>query len=567
MKDRIVKIVSGAGGAEAASVRVAVPERDSFGHYSTNVAMRIAKERGRKPLDLATDLAKKIAASAPRGFFEKVEAAPPGFINFWLTKETVQAEFARIAGDRHFGGSKAGGKRTVIVEYSQPNIAKKMHVGHLRSTIIGDALANILEFLGYRAIRWNYLGDWGTQFGKLIAAYNLWGDKAAVERDPVAELQKLYVRFHDEAKSKPDLEDRGRDEFRKLEEGDRGSRKLWKWFRDESLEEFKKMYALLGVGFDVWIGESFFKDDAKKLAGELLQKKIAERSEGAVIVKLDAFNMPPALIEKADGASLYLSRDLANIRYRLKKYKPAKILYVVGNEQSLHFEQLFALAKPLGLGAAELLHIKFGLVLAGTGKKLSTREGRSEPLEHLIREAIERSRAVVAEKNKALSDEEREEVARAVAIGALKYNDLKENRTTDIVFDWERMLDFAGDSGPYLQYTYARLRSILRKAGKSGKSGKSDPAFLAGHAELALMRKLFEFPDAVLAAGELYSTSVLAAYLYKLAVAANQFYEMTPVLKDENAPRGAARLLLIDVASRVLRKGLGLLGISTPEKI
>ncbi len=570
MKTAIVKILKGATGAPEGAIDVSVPEQPAFGHYSSNIAMRLAKERGRKPLDLATEFAAKVMASAPPGFFSKVEAAPPGFINFWLSEKAVQGGFLEVVKNKHFGGSDTGKGKTAIVEYSQPNIAKKMHVGHLRTTIVGDALANVLSLLGYKVVRWNYLGDWGTQFGKLIAAYKMWGDRKAVAADPITELQKLYVRFHDEMKSKPELEKQGQEEFRKLEEGDEENRKLWEWFKDESLREFKKMYAALGVDFDVWIGESFFESDVKKLAGELLQKKIAERSEGAVIVKLDAFNLPPALIEKADGASLYLSRDIANIRYRLKKYKPAKILYVVGNEQSLHFEQLFALAKMLGLDSAELAHIKFGLVLAGSGKKLSTREGRSEPLEHLVHEAVEKTRAVVAGKGKELSADEREDVARAVAIGALKYNDLKENRLTDITFNWDRMLDFMGDSGPYLQYTYARLRSILRKAEqekKAGKPGKEALGTLAGDAELALMRKLFEFPDVVLKAGELYSTSILASYLYKLAVLANQFYETTPIVKDENAARRGARLLLVDVASRVLQKGLGLLGIVAPEKI
>ena len=564
MHEKIVKILSDATREPASAIDVAPPEQPNFGHYSTNIAMRLAKERGQKPFDLANELAKTITSSAPSGFFSKVEAIQPGFINFWLSPRTIQEEFQKIAKDKHFGESDMGGGKTAIVEYSQPNIAKKMHVGHLRTTIIGDALANILDALGYRVIRWNYLGDWGTQFGKLIAAYKMWGDKKAVEADPIAELQKLYVRFHDEMKSKPELEKQGQEEFRKLEEGDKENRKLWEWFKEESLKEFKKMYAALGVEFDVWVGESFFENDVKKLADELLEKKIAERSEGAVVVKLDQFNLPTALVEKADGASLYLSRDIANIRYRLKKYKPAKILYVVGNEQSLHFEQLFALAKILGLNAAELAHIKFGLVLAGTGKKLSTREGRSEPLEHLLSEATEKTRAVVAEKGKDLSADEEEQVAHEVATGALKYNDLKENRMTDITFNWDRMLDFAGDSGPYLQYTYARLRSILRKAGKAGKGGV---AMLTSDAELALMRKLFEFPRVVKRAGELYSTSVLATYLYKLAVLANQFYEATPILKDENVARRDARLELVNTTSRVLQKGLGLLGISAPEKI
>ena len=552
-----------------APIALSVPEEPSFGHYSTNIAMRLAKGRGKKPFELARELAAEIARKAPAGFFEKVEAAPPGFINFWLSKKTLQGGLEKVSREKEYGKSAVGAGETVIVEYSQPNIAKMMHVGHLRTTIVGDALANILAFSGYRVVRWNYLGDWGTQFGKLIAAYKLWGSKEEVEKNPIEELQQLYVRFHDEAKANPDLEKSGQEEFKKLEEGDKENRKLWEWFKKESLKEFEKTYKTLGVDFDTWIGESFFEPEMKPLAKELLDKKIAEQSEGAVIVKLDAAGLPPALIEKSDGASLYLTRDIANLRYRLKKYKPAKILYVVGNEQSLHFEQLFAISKILGLDSAELIHIKYGLVLGEAGKKLATREGRTVFLGDVLGKAISLARGIVEEKNKELSVEEKDAVARAVAVGALKYNDLKENRTTDIVFDWDKMLDLTGDSAPYLQYTYARLASILRKAPGGGGSngGEGNFQMLDGEDELALMRKIFEFPDVARRAGELYSTSVLAAYLYKLSVTANRFYETTPVLKDENEPRRDARLALIRIVARTLKSGLGLLGIQTLDKI
>jgi arginyl-tRNA synthetase len=554
-----------------APVDVSVPDGELFGHYSTNVALRAAKERGVPSLELAKEYAERIAAGAPAGFFDKVEAAAPGFVNFWLSRATIQKEFQKIARDKKFGAGNVGKGQMVIVEYSQPNIAKKMHVGHMRTTIIGAALANILELSGYRVVRWNYLGDWGTQFGKLIAAYKLWGSKEAVEKNPIEELQKLYVRFHEEMKSDPELDKRGQAEFKKLEEGDPENRKLWEWFKSESLGEFKKIYKILDVDFDTWIGESFFEGEMKATVKELLDKGIAERSEGAVVVKLDAEGLPPALIQKSDGASLYLTRDIANLRYRLKKYKPAKILYVVGNEQALAFDQLFGVAKRLGWDSAELKHIKYGLVLGERGKKLSTREGTAEILEDLINDAVIKARDVIEAKNSDLSPEEKTEIAFAVAMGALKYNDLKENRTTDIVFNWEKMLDFFGDSAPYLQYTYARLRSILRRAGtaaeKNFKLGTSEVSTLDRTAELALMRKIFEFPDIVLRAGELYSTSTVATYLYKLAGAANRFYETTPILKDEDAARLKARLALVATAASVLQKGLGLLGIKTLEKI
>ena len=563
MKERIAIILKKVFGADI-SVELSVPEEPDFGHYATNLAMRLAKKEGKAPFALAEELAEKIRSAAPAGFFEKVEAAKPGFINFWVSPETLREELGRAVKEKEYGRGAGGRGKTVIVEYSQPNIAKMMHVGHMRTTIIGDALANLFSFSGYKVIRWNYLGDWGTQFGKLIAAYKLWGDKDAVKKDPITELQKLYVRFHDEIKADPELERRGQEEFKKLENGDKENRALWEWFRKESLKVFEETYRTLGVTFDVWIGESFFEPEMRSIVKELLDADIAERSEGSIIVRLDAEGLPPALIEKTDGASLYLTRDIANLRYRLRKYKPAKILYVVGNEQALHFEQLFAIAKMLKLDSAELAHIKYGLVLGEAGKKLATREGRTVLLADVLRKATELTRRIVEEKNRELSGKEKDEVARVVALGALKYNDLKENRMTDIVFDWDKMLDFTGDSAPYLQYTYARFASILRKA---GKQGKADYGLLAAEPELALMRRIFEFPEAAEKAATLYSTSTLATYLYRLAVTANRFYETTPIMKDENSSRRDARLVLAAATMKTLRTGLGLLGIATLEKI
>jgi len=566
MNQELIIILKKIFGADA-PIEISVPEEELFGHYATNFALRQAKIKGVPPLDLAKEYAARIVAAAPVGFFQKVEAAAPGFINFWLSDKTLHEAFKHIAADKKYGAGNVGKGKTVIVEYSSPNIAKAMHVGYLRNTVIGEAMGNILALSGYRVVRWNYVGDWGTQFGKLIVAYKKWGDKKRVEENPIEELQKLYVHFHEEMKSDPDLEKRGQEEFKKLEEGDRENRRLWAWFKKESLEEFKKMYKLLDADFDVWIGESFFEGEMKAIVKELVKKGIAERSEGAIVVKLDEAHLPPALLEKSDGASIYLARDIANLGYRLKKYKPAKILYVVGNEQALHFEQLFAIAKMLGWNSAELQHIKYGLVFGEGGKKFSTRTGEVELLENLINTAVVKAREVIEAKNPDLPAEEKTDVAFAVAMGALKYNNLKENRTTEIIFDWGKMLDFSGDSAPYLQYTYARLKSILRKGEASGSRSKPNISSLDRTTELALMRKLFEFPDVVMRAGELYSTSTLAVYLYKLAVTANKFYETTPILKDDDAARRAARLLLIATAARVLQKGLGLLGIKTLEKI
>jgi arginyl-tRNA synthetase len=581
-RETITKLIADALSKDAA-FDISVPPHAEQGHYATNAAMRAAKDAKKKPLELAEEYAKKIAAAAPAGYFEHVEAAPPGFVNFWLSQKTLAHELAAVvAAGETFGAGDEGKGKTAIVEYSQPNIAKKMHVGHFRSTLLGDALANVHAALGYKVIRWNYLGDWGTQFGKLIAAYKMWGKKDLVEAAPIQTLLDLYVRFHDEMKYRPELEEMGRKEFQKLEAGDQENRELWEWFRRESLLEFAKTYELLGVAFDVDFGESYFEKDLKPLIEELQQKGVAKESQGSLIVPFDTAlrdaargerdlppetrKLPPGLIRKSDGASLYLTRDIAALRYRVQEYQPAKLVYVVGNEQSLHFEQLFAIADILGLAKhTELIHAKFGLVLGEGGKKFSTREGRAVFAEEVIFKTMQLARDIVDEKNKELPSDEKEIIARTVGVGALKYANLKEWRLSDIVFDWEKMLDFAGDSAPYLQYTYARLRSICAKAGGEGAGANTEK--LVTREAFALVRKMLEYPEAVRATARAYSANHLCTYLYEFAVLANKFYETTPILKDEDADRRNARLLLVATAAQVLKRGLGLLGIGTLEKI
>lgn len=544
---------------------ITVPENVSFGHYTTSVALKLAKQTGKSPHEVAEASIQKIKEVAPKDLFEKIEVAGPGFINFWLSAQTLRGELLHIAkAKKTYGTSRVHAGERVIVEYSQPNIAKKMHVGHLRSTIIGDALANMCKAVGYDVIRWNYLGDWGTQFGKLIAAYKLWGNREEVLRDPITTLLALYVRFHEEVKMNLDLEKRGAEEFKKLEEGDEENRKLWKWFRDESLKEFKSMYQLLGVDFDNWTGESAYEKDLTPLVRELLEKDIATKSEGAVIVSLEEKNLPPALIQKSDGASLYLTRDIVSLRERVSKYRAKRIVYVVGNEQALHFSQLFAIAEKLDIKDIDLSHAKFGLMLGEDGSKLSTREGKAIELRDLIEKLLTQAREVVKKKNPSLGASDCEHIAHAVAIGALKYNDLKENRMSDIVFDWKKMLNFSGNSGPYLQYTYARLQRVIKKAG--WRIGK-DFSFLETPGELSLIKTLLDFPSEVERAAETLFTSNFANYLYKLASSASRYYESTPILKDENKKRRNARLVLIECVAATLKNGLALLGIETPEQI
>ncbi|MBI2013115.1 MAG: arginine--tRNA ligase [Candidatus Colwellbacteria bacterium] len=550
-----------AGGGPAFGWEVLPAESAVRGHFSTNAAFVLATLRqtqgGRlSPLKAAEEL-KKYLEEKGADFFSEIEVAEPGFLNFWIKPEAARKEFERIVEPRKIAAQSRG---KVIVEYSQPNIAKPMHVGHLRSTIIGDALANILEFAGYEVIRWNYLGDWGTQFGNVIAAYKLWGDKKEVERAPVEVLAGLYARFHEEMKEDPSLELRGQEEFRKLETGDKENRELWEWFREESIKELNKIYKLLDVKFDEWIGESFYEKKLPSLIELLLKKGIAKESEGAVIVPLE--NLPPALIRKSDEGTLYLTRDIANLEYRLKEYKADSILYVVDNGQSLHFQQLFAIAEILGL-KGDFAHIKFGLVLGEDLKKLSTRAGRHIALLEVINEAVERARKVLEEKEADMTDKEKEEVARVVGIGALKYNDLSQSRMADITFDWDKMLSLQGNSAPYLQYTYARLKSILRKA-------ENIPAFEAEaiekEADLRLILKLAFFPEVIEEVSKNYLPHQLANYLYDLARTINDYYEKEPILKAEESLRGA-RLNLVNSAAETMKTGLGLLGIKVPERM
>ncbi|MFH1246245.1 MAG: arginine--tRNA ligase [Candidatus Liptonbacteria bacterium] len=558
--------------ARETCVDISVPERAEFGHYSTNIAFKLAKEEGKPPMMVAGELANDLMAFTANNIFEKVEIAPPGFVNMWIKKEVLQDELRIILSEKEkYNRPGIGKKKTVIVEYASLNIAKPMHAGYLRNIAIGDALANAHEALGYKVIRWNYLGDWGTQFGKIVAAYKMWGDKNAIRKNPIEELQKLYVRFHTEAKDDPELEARGRLEFSKLEKRDGENRRLWEWFKKESLKEYKVTLKKLSVKFDVEIGEAFFERQMRPVIDELVKKGIAVRSEGALVVHLDQFGLPTAMAEKSDGTSLYLTRDLANLRYRLSKYKPARILYVVGNEQSLHFEQVFRVAKMMGLNTDTAEHVKFGLVYAEGKKKFSTREGNTVLLNDLIREAEERALAVVREKHAELSGREQKSVSESIALGALKYVNLRENRNSDIVFDWSKMLDFSGDSAPYLQYTYARLRSIERRVGMRkrlvAKMISRDVRSLRHDYDLEVVRRLIRMPDAIRLAAESTSPNLLALHLYELANSANRFYESTSILKETNPSRRNAHLMLIRAAAMMLKDGLRLLGISAPERI
>ena len=543
---------------------VLIPPDTKMGDYSTNIAFILAKKDGKKPVDVANEIKEKLESKEMNSVCT-VEVASNGFLNFYLKHEFLQKQLAEISKDESYGSSKEGKGKKVIVEYSSPNIAKPMHIGHLRSTIIGDALANVYERLGYEVIRWNYIGDWGTQFGKLIAAWkrNEWGSKKDVPT--LEEMVKLYVEQSQIELASPEGQEKaGQEEFARLESGDKENRKIWDEVRKISLEEVGKTYKRIMVSkFDVIKGESDYEVKLKPLIEELKKKGITKKSEGALIVELD--KLPPAMIQKSDGATLYITRDLASLEDRIKNYKPERILYVVANQQALHFEQLIAVATKLGwLRENVMRHVKFGMVLGEDGKKLATREGKVIPLQEVIDKVTDLARKTVKDKNPDLSSEEAEKVAHVVAIGALKYNDLRQHPYSDITFDWKAMLDLSGNSGPYLQYTYARLANIINKA---GKFGKGDLSTLTESSVRQLMRQLLDFPEAVYDCTKFYTLNGLALYLYDLAHLANKFYEEIYILKDENKPRRDARLMLVRATAGILKSGLGLLGVKTLEKI
>jgi len=547
------------------NVELEIPKNEEHGDYSTTIAFSISKDIKKSPLDIATILINQMRKKLPKGII-KVQLAKNGFINFYIDKNFIQKELEVIYKQKtKFGISKIGKNKTIIIDYSSPNIAKPMHIGHLRSTIIGETLANLYQALGYKVIRWNYLGDWGTQFGKLIAAYKLWGKKKEIEKNPIPALLSLYIKFHEEAKNNPDLEKLGQEEFKKLEKGDKENRKLWLWFKKESIKDFQKIYKLLNIKFDLLLGESFLEKDLMPLISFLEKKNLTQKSEGALIIPLEKYNLPPALIQKSDEASLYLTRDLALLKYRLTKYHPAKILYVVGNEQDIHFKQLFTLSELiLPKEKTELAHIKFGLVLSEEKKKFSTREGEIIPLEQVINQIIAKSLEIIKEKKPEWPLSKQKELAQTIAIGALKFNDLKSFRSSDIVFDWKKMLDFSGDTSVYIQYTYARINKILTKA---KKIGKYDYKLLNHKLEISLIKKISEFPDIVHISAERYSPNNLATYLLSLADLTNKYYESVPVLKEKNKDRQNAQLVLLKTITNVLKKGLKILGIQVLKEI
>ena len=521
-------------------------------------ALSLAKVERKAPQAIAADIAEKIDQSA----FEKVVATGP-YVNFFLDKSKISDQVIKsvIEAGANYGQQDEGHGQNITIDLSSPNIAKPFSVGHLRSTVIGDALSNIFRKMGYNTIKINHLGDWGKQFGLLMVAYKKWGSKEAVEANPIDELLKLYVRINAEIENDPELDEEGRLWFKKLEDGDPEATELWQWFRDESLVEFNRIYKLLGVEFDSLNGEAFYNDKMDEGVQILEDKGLLKESKGASIVELDDVNLPPAMIKKSDGATLYITRDIATAMYRARTYNFVKNIYAVGQEQSNHFRQLKAVLKKMGFDwSDDMVHVDFGLVTKNR-QKLSTRKGNIILLEPTLQEAISRAKAQIEEKNPEL--ENKEEVAHAVGVGAVKFYDLKTDRRNGYDFDLEAMVSFEGETGPYVQYAYARIQSILRKA---NFTPSTDATYSLNDPESwEIIKLLQDFSRVVKRAAENYDPSLIAKYAINLAQAFNKYYAHTRILDE--SPERESRLALSYSTAVVLKEALRLLGVDAPEKM
>ncbi len=549
-------------------VLVEQPKKRIHGDYATNMAIVVGKKIGKNPREIANLLVDKLNKKVKKNnFFDKIGIAGPGFINFYISEKILFSEVENILKEKNKYGQKNIGKgKTIIIDYSSVNIAKPFSIGHLRSTIIGQAIYNLYKFLGYKAIGDNHIGDWGTQFGKLIFAIKKWGDEKEITKEPIKNLLNLYVKFHREAEKNPEIEKEGRKWFKKLEQGDKEANRIWKKCVKWSLKEFERIYKILGIKIDFTLGESFYEPMLKGVIKEALNKKIAIKSQGAIIIPYPNDILPPFLIRKSDGATLYSTRDLATIKYRRKKFRPYKIIYEVGTDQILYFKQLFWAAEMLGLGKREdYVHVAHGMMRLPTGR-MRTRKGEIILLENVLKEAIEKAKKIAEKKNPRLKKKEKEKIAKTIGIGAIKYSNLSRNPLSDIVFSWEEAFKLEGNSGPYLQYAYVRAKSIIRKSGvKSIKFNKQ--GFLGEEKEVLLLKRLAKFPNIVERAAKNYNPNLICGYLFDLAQDFNSFYESSSVIKEKDDNLKTMRLFLVKAFAQIIKNGLNLLGIETLERM
>ena len=542
---------------------IETPKDSKNGDYAFP-CFRLAKELRKAPPAIANEIKEKIEAVEE---IEKIEVAG-GYLNFFINKSILAKEvLEEISKAEQYGKSEIGKEKNIVIDYSAPNIAKPFHIGHLRSTVIGGALYNIYKYLGYNVTGVNHLGDYGTQFGKLIEGYKMWGKEYDIEKDPINELTKIYIRINEACKNDEQILENCRNNFKKLEDGDSYCVEIWKKFRELSLQEFQKVYDLLGSKFDSWNGESFYSDKMPEVI-EILEKtgKLIE-SQGAKIIDLEDKGInTPCIIEKSNGSTTYATRDLAAILYRARTYDFDKALYVTSYEQVLHFKQVFEVAKLLGLDekyTKGLEHVSFGMVLLPEGK-MSTREGNIIKLEDLLNEAISRAQEIIEQKNPEL--ENKEEIAKKVGIGAVIFNDMSASRIKDEVFDWNTILNFQGETGPYIQYTYVRTKSVLEKAGYLPKIEEVKVENLADEYSLAILKLIYNFEDVLIQVTDKNEPSILARYLIDLAKAYSSFYNENKIIVEDKDIQNA-RVYLTYAVSEVLKQGANLLGIQMPEKM
>ncbi len=549
---------------------IEVPQDTKMGDYAFP-CFRLAKELKKAPQIIAAELAEKIKDA---DIFENVEQVN-AYVNMFVSKDKLSGDTLSEVIERgdDYGSSELGEGKTVIVEFSSPNIAKPFHIGHIRSTVIGNSIYKIYKALGYKMVRINHLGDYGTQFGKMICAYRHWGNKEDVEREPIKTLLEYYTKFHEEVENDPSLDDEAREIFAKLERGEPEEVELWQWFRDESLKEFSRVYNMLGIEYDSYAGESFYSDKMPRHEKELEESGIMVDSQGAKIVDLEDQGLGVALIKKSDGSSIYITRDIAAAIYRKETYDFYKNIYVVAAQQSLHFQQLFAILRLMGYDecADGCVHVPFGLVRLEEGT-MSTRHGRVVFLEDVLNRAVEKTREIIAEKNP--GSDNIDEIAKQVGIGAVVFNELSNNRIKDYVFKWETVLNFDGETGPYVQYTHARCCSLLKRAGDEvaakaeelAKSGGLKLDYLTGDAAHELIKLIYNYPDVIVQAADRYEPSLVTRHVIDIAQEFNRFYHDEHIITD-NDDEKVAKIALVLATKNVLKNGLGLLGVNAPERM
>lgn len=545
---------------------IEIPTDEKMGDFAFP-CFKLAKELRKAPPMIAKDIAEKLTGHAA---FAKVEAVN-AYVNIFLSREEFVLDVVREVTEKQqdFGRSDEGKGKKVIVEYSSPNIAKPFHIGHIRSTVIGNSIYKIYDFLGYDTERINHLGDYGTQFGKMIVSYRRWGNKEDVINEPIKTLLGYYVKFHEEADKDPTLEDEARTVFTKLENGEPEEVELWRWFREESLKEFSRVYKMLGIEFDSYAGESFYSDKMERVVNMIKDSGLMKESEGAQIVDLEEYNMSPALIMKKDGSTLYITRDIAAAVYRKEHYNFYKNLYIVASQQNLHFQQWIKIIELMGNEwAKDCVHIPFGLVSLEEGT-MSTRHGRVVYLEEVLNRAVEQTKEVIIEKN--VNTDNIEETARQVGIGAVIFQELSNNRIKDYVFSWEKVLNFEGETGPYVQYTHTRAASLLRNAGeelvkKALQTDTLDMKYIVRDSAYELAKLIYQFPLIIQEAGDRYEPSIVTRHVVDVAQAFNRFYHDEHILVDNEAEK-LAKLALVFAAKNTIKNGLGLLGMEVPEKM